>query len=929
MTAPRRRKLIEVALPLEAINRAAKAEKDRKVGKPQQIHHWWARRPIVACRAVLFAQLVDDPSSRLDLYPTPEAQAAKRKELFELIEELVKWENNANGALLKRAHDEIQASCDANPPAIVDPFAGGGAIPLEAQRLGLEVHASDLNPVAVLINKALIEIPPKFTGRPPVFPGAAASKLGEWPQATGLAEDVRRYAEWMRDEAERRIGHLYPKAKLPDGTAANVISWIWARTVTCPNPACGIEMPLARSWWLAKKKGKEAYVIPRVRGGRVEYEIGHGIAGAPTKDRDGTVSRTGAVCVACHTAVPLAYIRTEGKSKRMGTRLMAIVAEGHRRRVYLPPASVHEAAADVPIPDGVPDTDIPYNPRYLTAPNYGMTKHADLFTCRQLTALTTFSDLVWEAREKALSDARATSPPDGEPLQEGGTGAIAYSDSVAVYLTLAVSRLADWSNSLCRWESTGQVSQQLFGRQAISMVWDFSEANTLGTSSGSYRACLDATCGSLSKLGVPVEQASAVRQADARTVGYEGAVLATDPPYYDNVPYADLSDVFYVWQRRSLRHLQPDLFSTVTTPKTDELVADPERRGGKEAAARYFEAGFIDFFAGAGRWHNSGFPASVVYAFKQSESDLLGTVSTGWQTLLDGMIRAGWEITATWPIGTEMGSRMRGQASNALASSVVLACRMRPGNAEATSRRGFLSALKAELPAALKALQQGSIAPVDFAQAAIGPGMAVYSRYSRVVEADGADMTVRTALALINHAVDEVLTEQEGDFDADTRFCVTWFSEFGWNEGPFGRADDLARAKNTSTAGLERGGVFKSVQGKARLLGPDDLRVDWDPLTDVRTSTWEAALHMAKRLDEQGVDQAAPLMQAVGQRMDLDTVKELAYYLYSVCERKGWTSTALLFNGLVTSWLDLEHAARRAPAATGAQPALDFGGDSQ
>jgi putative DNA methylase len=926
VTAQRRRKLIEVALPLEAINRESAREKSIRHGHPSTLHLWWARRPLAACRAVLFAQLVDDPSARPDLYPTAEAQTAKRKELFELIERLVVWENTTDDALFKRAHAEILASTGGKPPAILDPFAGGGSIPLEAQRLGLEAHASDLNPVAVLINKALIEIPPKWAGRPPVFPGAAKSRMGDWPRATGLAEDVRRYGQWMRDEAEKRIGHLYPKAKLPDGTMANVIAWIWARTVACPNPACGIEMPLVRSWWLGKKKGKEAYVVPRIVGGRVEFEIGHSLAHAPTKTDDGTVSRTGAVCVACHTAVPLTYIRAEGKAKRMGARLMAIAAEGARRRHYLPPTPEHESVADVPTPADVPDTDLPAAALGFRVQGYGMTRHADLFTPRQLTALTTFSDLVIEAREKVLADARASGLPAGEPLESGGTDGNAYADSVAVYLAFALSREADYQSSLCLWapDPKNEGVMHVFGRQAVSMVWDFGEANLLGNSSGNWSFMLRGVTRVLEQLA-PRSAGFASQGGAAQVQVEQNTLVATDPPYYDNVSYADLADFFYVWLRRSLSEVLPSVLSTMLTPKTEELVADPFRRGGKQAADEFFERGFVQVFERIRRGTPSNYPMAVFYAFKQSETSDSGTASTGWEVLLQGMIRSGWEITATWPIRTERPGRMRDNASNALASSIVLACRPRPETADATSRRGLLAALKAELPSALKELQQGSIAPVDLAQAAIGPGMAVYSRYSRVVEADGSDMTVRTALALINHALDEVLSAQEGDFDADTRFCIKWFSQFGWNDAGSGEADVLARATNTSIDGLVRGGVFKAVAGIARLLGPEDVRDDWDPTTDVRTSAWEAALHLAKRLDERGVDDAAALMRLVGQRMDLDTVKELAYYLYSVCERKGWTQTALLFNGLGTSWLDLESVTRRTAPAM--QSALDFAPD--
>jgi putative DNA methylase len=917
-----KRKLIEVALPLEAINRESAREKSIRHGHPSTLHLWWARRPLAACRAVLFAQLVDDPSAHPDKFPTEQAQAVERRRLFDLIERLVVWENSGNEALFRQAYNEIAKCFDGKPPAILDPFCGGGSIPLEAQRLGLEAHASDLNPVAVLITKALIEIPPKWAGRPPVFPGAAESRL-DWSRATGLAEDVRRYGQWMRDEAEKRIGHLYPKATLPDGSKASVIAWIWARTVTCPNPACGIEMPLVRSWWLGKKQGKEAYVVPRVENGRVEFGIGHDVAHAPIKETDGTVRRTGAVCVGCGTAVPLAYVRVEGKAGRIGARLMAVAAEGHRRRVYLTPTTEHEKAADVPVPDDVPDTEIPHNPRYLTTPNYGMTRHADLFTPRQLTALTTFGDLVGEAREKVYADALATGVQAGERLEAGGPGAAAYADSVAVYLAFTVDRCADYWSSLCGWHVTREVIRSTFSRQALSMVWDYAEANPIGTATGCYSAMLDWVWKCVARS--PTQGRGTATQRSALQSGQSSAV-STDPPYYDNVGYADLSDFFYVWLRRSLRTILPSALSTMLTPKKDELVADPFRRGGVQDASRFFENGFTRVFAKVRAETPADLPITVFYAFKQSESDIDGTASTGWQTLLQGMLYSGWQVTATWPIRTELGNRTRSLDSNALASSIVLALRPRPPTAEAVTRRAFLTALKSELPRALRDLQQGSIAPVDFAQAAIGPGMAVFSRYRTVVEADGSAMTVRTALALINHALDEVLTEQEGDFDADTRFCVKWFTQFGWDETDFGHADQLSRSTNTSVDGLVRGGVFWARAGRARLLAPDDLSDDWNPLTDDRISVWEAVVRLGKTLDQQGGEEAARLMGAVAQRVDLDTAKELAYLLFAICEKKKWTDTALLFNGLGTSWSDLSAVARAGGSRTPppAQPALEF-----
>ncbi|REF36405.1 DUF1156 domain-containing protein [Thermasporomyces composti] len=931
--APVKRKLIEVALPLEAINRESAREKSIRHGHPSTLHLWWARRPLAACRAVLFAQLVDDPSAHPDRFPTEELQAKERRRLFDLIERLVKWENSNDETLLREAREEIAKCFDGKPPTILDPFAGGGSIPLEAQRLGLEAHASDLNPVAVLINKALIEIPPKFAGRPPVFPGAAESRMGEWPRATGLAEDVRRYGEWIRDEAEKRIGYMYPKAKLPDGSEANVIAWIWARTVTCPNPACGIRMPLVRSWWLGKKKGKEAYVVPKVVDGRVEFSIGHDPAHAPTKDNDGTVTRNGAVCVACKTAVPLSYVRAEGKAKRMGAQLMAIVAEGDRRRVYLPPNSEHEAAADVPIPAEVPDTELPEAALGFRVQGYGITRHADLFTPRQLTALNTFCDIVKEAREKVLADALAAGMPEGDRLEAGGADAAAYADAVSVYLAFLVSRLADLGNRLCGWEPVAECPRHLFGRQAIPMTWDFAEGSPLGESSGSVAVLIDGAIRAIESrpFAPPAARPGRVTCADAARRPYDSMLVSTDPPYYDNVGYADLADFFYVWLRRCLARVLPSVLGTMLTPKEAELVADPFRRGDKAAATRYFEKGFVRVFDLIRRGGVPTTPITIFYAFKQTEKSHEGAASTGWEALLEGLIHSGWEVTGTWPMRTENASRLRGQDSNALASSVVLACRPRPEDAPPSTRRAFLAALKGELPSRLKELQQASIAPVDLAQAAIGPGMAIFSRYAKVVEPDGSKMTVRTALTLINEALDEVLAEQEGDFDTDTRFCVRWFQQFGWDEQPYGRADELSRATNTSVDGLVRGGIFWSRAGKARLLEPSELSENWDPAGDDRISVWEVVLRLAKALDEKGVDEAARLMATAGRRVDLDAAKELAYLLYSICEKKNWSRTGLLFNNLGTSWTDVSAATRTGGALTppSAQTQLDFGTDEE
>jgi putative DNA methylase len=916
-----KRKLIEVALPLEAINRESAREKSIRHGHPSTLHLWWARRPLAACRAVIFSQLVDDPSAHPDEFPTEKAQAVERQRLFSIIERLVAWENINDEALLKEAHAEILKSTDGNPPAILDPFAGGGSIPLEAQRLGLEAHASDLNPVAVLINKSLIEIPPKWNERSPVFPDAAGQRM-TWPKATGLAEDVRRYGAWMRDEAENRIGHLYPQAKLDDGSAANVVVWIWARTVTCPNPACAVEMPLARSWWLGKKKGKEAFVVPVVRVDsanrpRIEFTVSHNIKEAPSKQNDGTVTRTGAVCVACRTSVPLAYVREEGKARRMGVRLMAIVAEGSRRRHYLAPTAEHQRIADMPRPENVPETDLPEAALGFRVQGYGMTQHADLFTSRQLLALTTFSDLVGEARERVRADANALGLPDADER----------ADSVALYLAFACSRAADYWSSLSTWANTGEFVAHVFGRQAISMVWDFCEVNGLYDAPGDWLGACNWIALVLEKL--PVAAPGIVEQADAASRRYSGFVVTTDPPYYDNVGYADLSDFFYVWLRRSLGSFEPKLLGTVLTPKGDELVAEPFRHGGRRSAERFFEEGFSKVFAAVRRDANPGYPMTVVYGFKQTDDGETGAASTGWQTLLDSMLKTGWEVTATWPMRTERPGRLRANESNALASSIVLALRPRPASAQTIGRRGLVQALRADLPSRLRELQQGSIAPVDLAQAAIGPGMSVFSRYARVIEADGSDMTVRTALALINQALDEVLAEQEGDFDPETRFAVKWFSQYGWNEAAAGEADVLTRAVNTTVARLERGSIFRAAAGKARLLEPSKMSVSWNPADDKAISVWEVAVRLGHSLLTEGTDQASMWMRESASRVDLNAVKELSYLMYSVCERKGWAESAMLFNALGTSWSDVVGAARSASTTISRQSALDFGDDDE
>ncbi len=920
-----KKKLIEVALPLEAINRESAREKSIRHGHPSTLHLWWARRPLAACRAVLFASLVDDPSAHPDQFPSEDAQEEERRRLFRIIEELVKWENSTDEEVLGAAHAEILRSTGGNPPPVLDPFCGGGSIPLEAQRLGLEAHGSDLNPVAVLITKALIEIPPRFAGLPPVNPEAREKlQTGGWRGAQGLAEDVRYYGRWMRDQAKQRIGHLYPKVKLPPehgGGEATVIAWLWARTVRCPNPACGAEMPLVRSFALSTKKGKQAWVEPVVDAAAktVRFEVKTGTGVPP----EGTVNRQGARCIVCGGTVPFPHVRAEGQARGLGVQSMAIVAEGQRGRIYLAPDEAHTTVAQSAVPPWRPDAQLPHNPRDFKTPNYGMMRFADLFTERQLVALTTFSDLVGEARSRVLADAQAAIDAgswatSGDPRPEAT--ASNYADAVATYLGFAVDRAADRGSTICSWDSSPKMEalRNTFARQAIPMTWDFAEGNPFSDSSGNWCNNVEWTALVVERL-VPSAGGRAVQLDAATALDAENMpLISTDPPYYDNIGYADLSDFFYVWLRRSLSRVHPGLFSTLLTPKSQELVATPYRfEGSKGKAQEFFERGLGSAFERMRKEDNSGFPVTVYYAFKQAETkenlDAGGMASTGWETMLTGLMRAGFTITGTWPMRSELSNRPVASGTNALASSVVLVCRPRSIDATLASRRQFLSALKAELPDALRHLQHGNIAPVDLAQASIGPGMAVFSRYSKVLEADGSPMSVRTALGLINQALDEVVAEQEGEFDADTRWAIAWFSDVGMEAGDYGRAELLSKAKVTSVQGMVEAGILEARAGKVRLLRRDELDPGWDPAADKRLTVWEMTQHLIGRLAE-GEAAAAALARRLG--ANAEVARDLAYRLYLVCERKKWSQEGQAYNALVVAWPQIAQLATVGPADT-------------
>jgi len=921
VNATPKKKLIEVSLPLEAINGASAREKSIRHGHPSTLHLWWSRKPLATARAVLFAQLVDDPSSRPEQFPTVAEQDVERARLHDLMARLVPWESTNDRELLDAAAREIRSSNNGEMPSILDPFAGGGSIPLEAQRLGLPAVASDLNPVAVLLEKALVEIPPRFNGHPPVS-STATPRVTAWRAAEGLAEDVRCYGKWLRDEAFKRVGDLYPTITTPGGTEHAVIAWKWTRTVASPNPANPIETPLINTWWLSKKKGREFFIEASARDGEVIYDV---VEGKPEASaQDGTITSSGATVVGDGSGIEFSYIRQEAAEGRMGTALVAVIAEAKRGRLYLSPTDAHRAAADIERPED-PACSVPLPDKALgfRIGPYGFRNWSDLFTNRQLKTLLTLSDLVEVTRARVLQDALQRGMEKGEPLESGGRGAVAYADAVAVYLALGISRFTDYSNSFATWDSSRDSATHLFTRQAISMIWSFVEVNPFSSSSGNFLGQLEWVSKALERL--PADGSGTASISDAASRDYTSVVVSTDPPYYDYIGYADLADYFYVWLRRSLSGVLPSVFATMLAPKSEELVANPYRHGGKDGAEKFFVDGFNGVFSRIRETSDMSAPMTVYYAYKQQDTKSDGAASSGWHTVLTGLIEAGWEVSATWPVRSELANRPRSQRSNALASSIVLACRPRPESAEAISRRAFVSMLKAELPDALRKLMQGSIAPVDLAQAAIGPGISVFSRYSRVREADGSDMSVRDALLLINATLDEVLGEQESDFDPDTRFAVKWYRQFGWDRESSGTADQLARSSDTSPGALERGGIFEAKGGKARLLPPSQLEGHWDPAADERVSVWEATVRLAAVMAKDGADMVAELLPSVQTRVNLDAVKELGFLLFHEAEKKRDTKDANLFNGLVSAWGDVNEQARKhAGAPRAVQQAFDF-----
>ena len=922
MTQAYKKKLIEVAIPLEAINAASAREKSIRHGHPSTLHLWWARRPLAACRAVLFAQLVDDPSSHPDKFPTEEAVEIERKRLFNIIEELVKWENSTNEEVLEKAKKEILISCNGELPPVYDPFSGGGSIPLEAQRLGLPAYGSDLNPVAVMIGKAMIEIPPKFKNMHPIHPGIKESSF--YRNAEGLAEDVRYYGEQVRARALKKVGHLFPKISFkPKGsdtsTEATAIAWLWTRTVTCQNPGCGCEMPLLSSFVLSAKKGNEAYLVPSIDGNKINFEVLNSFSHNYLDAKSGYKRGTSGVfeCAFCKNVTTRDYVAAEGVAGRIGKMPTAIVCEGKKGRTYLPSDYTHEFENELDPDTSHLETELSPNPRDVWCRNFGITKPKHLFTKRQLTALNCFMEEVQNINLEIRNDFNQT-------YEAHEIDSCLYADAISTYLTFVVSKLTNLGSTATSWMSDRGAFRETFARQALPMVWDFAEANFFSNSGGNWSTPLDKISKAIEFF--PASGKGLEVQSNASEVEYpKEAVVSTDPPYYDNIGYADLSDFFFPWLRKGLRNIHPDIFSILATPKSEELIAAPYRHDSTKDAEEYFLDGMTNALSRTALGVSQNFPTTIYYAFKQSEVEKEGVSSTGWSTFLQAIINSGFTIVGTWPVRTESPGRLIAKGTNALASSVVMVCRKREAFSESITRSEFIRELKRELPKAIKELLLANVSPADMPQSAIGPGMGVFSKYERVIEADDTSMSVKSALQIINSQLDEFLNNLHGDFDADTRFTATWFEQNGYAKGEYGSAENLARARGISVENVKHAGIVESSAGKVRILKRDELDPNWDPNLDTHLTIWECCQYLVREYENGGETAAAILVKKMGYQR-AESVKDLAYYLYDICSNKRQDAKeATSYNALIAGWADITRlAASIHDTDTNRQASLDL-----
>lgn len=911
-----KKKLIEVALPLESINKESAREKTIRHGHPSTLHLWWARRPLATAKAIIWASLVDDPSNRLEEFPTEEMQDLERERLFKILEELIIWENSDNEHVLQKAKEEIIKSTDGKLPEFLDPFSGGGSLPLEAQRLGLKVHAHDLNPVALTINKCMVEIPPNFSGKRPINPKAQAlwpleksqSFNSSFPGTSGLEDDVRYYGELLKKRVQDKLHSIFPLVDLPQdlgGGKATAIAWIWSRSLRCSNPACGYLTPLVNSFQLSKKKGNEAFIhpieIPKEK--RFDFSISDQKSEYP----DPKIGKGKFKCIHCGEPMDPNYIRSEFQKEKVESQLMAIVAEEPSRRLYLSPDQFQiEKATTISKPEIFPVGVLNGKCR-ISLPLYGFNDFSDMFTNRQLVMLTTFSETLKEMLPEMEEEAIRCGYQDNSlGLEQGGDGAKAYAEAIVVYLSLLIDKLADYHSSFCSWNSSRQLIRNVFGRQAIPMVWDYAEGNPFCHSSGSFDNMLNWILKAIHEFPQnPIK--GQVEQHDAREkINFKDLLISTDPPYYDNIEYADLSDYFYVWLRWNLKSIYPSLFETIQVPKKEELVATPYRHKTLKEAKEFFENGMLRACQQIYNSASNDYPVTIYYAYKQSETETKNgksvTASSGWETMLTSIIEAGFSITGTWPVRTELGNRMIGNDKNALASSIVLVCRKRSKTAPNITRRKFILELRSKLKEALPKLQQSNIAPVDMTQSAIGPGMSIYSQYSSVLESNGEPMSVRTALALINQEIDLYFNEQDSNLQPEDRFCIELYSQSAFNDIKYGEAEVLSTAKNSSIDKMVKNGLLFAEKGIVHLLSKEEIKIN--SKNDI--SLWLLTQFITRELEEGGVNKASEAVRQYGYGRE-NSIKSLAYRLFSIAEKKKWGKEAAAYNNLIEAWPEIQN----------------------
>ena len=902
MTQTYKKKLIEVAIPLEAINAHAEKEKNNPFlkGHPRSLHQWWARRPNTTARAIIFSQIIDDPSCDPSRFPTEEAQDAERERIFDLIARGCGWGSDLDRAALEELKKiaALSMGCKLSELNFYDPFCGGGAIPLEAKRIGLKSHASDLNPIALLITAGQIDVPEFCFGL-----SAANKSFLQSSQSNnllGLASDILFYADRMQSLAQDKIGDLYPDITV-DSSKYSPSAYIWARTVPCPDPAfSGLMTPLIRSFSISSKKGKRIWLEPQKSQSGIDFIVKKEPLDRFSSLRAPSVSKSGGECLISGAALPLNYIREMAEGGRMGAQLAAIVCDPSSGRTAF---SVTDAAPPQISQDllrSVPSIPLPEKALGFRVQLYGMHDFKEIFSSRQQLCLQTFSGLIPQIRNSVANDFREK--------HQGKYDADLYASTVCRYLQMAISKLADYNNTISCWNQNNMNVTHLFTKHAIPMSWDYCEVNPF-SSLMSFTSISQSIAKAVENL--PNGPSGHIFQHDAADIQMHvsNAIISTDPPYYDNIGYADLSDLFYLWARENIKIILPDISTTLAAPKSEEAIASPFRHPTRTDAENWFMQKMQKVMQNlcAAAAHAS--PITIYYAFKQKEISDEGVSSPGWVSFLEGVLNSGLSVVATWPVRTERAARSVGIGTNALASSVLLVCRPRVKDAGVISRAEFMRALKRELRPSLAHLQAASITPADMPQSSIGPGMGIFSRYEAVLESDDQPMTVKSALQLINQELDDFIGGFQGEFDQETRFTITWFEQHGMGRGDYGTANSLATARGISVDSVKHAGIVESQAGKVRILNRDELLDDWDPQTDTHLTIWECLQYLVRQHEKDGIAyETALLLRKIGGKAD--AVKDLAYCLYDISANKRQDAKeATAYNALIADWTELTREA--------------------